>query len=46
MFQEIEGGHRLYVKDINCENWLQLRGAKPFSGGGSGKVPPLKLPKN
>ena len=33
MFREIEGGHRLELKDINCENWLKLRGAKPFPGG-------------
>ena len=37
MFREIEGGHRLELKDINCENWLKLRGAKPFSGG---ELPP------
>ena len=24
----------LELKDINCENWLKLRGAKSFSGGG------------
>ena len=39
MFREIEGGHRLELKDINCENWLKLRGAKPFSVGG-GEVRP------
>ena len=37
MFQEIEGGHRLELKYINCENWLKLRGGKSFSGG---KLPP------
>ena len=40
MFREIEGGHRLELKDINCENWLKLRGPKPFSNC------PLKPPKN
>ena len=38
MFREIEGGHRF---DINCENWLKLRGAKPFSGG---NYPPSNPP--
>ena len=33
MFREIEGRHRLELKDIYCENWLKLKGANPFSGG-------------
>ena len=38
MFYEREGGHRLELKDINCENWLKIRGAKAFSQGT--KFPP------
>ena len=33
------GGHRLELKDINCENWLKLRGGKTIFRVG-GKLPP------
>ena len=41
--QEIKG-HRLELKDINCENWLKLRGGgKTISGGpNASPEPPLK----
>ena len=26
-------GHRLELKDINCESWLKLRGGKIIFGG-------------
>ena len=43
MFREIEGGHRLELKDINCENWLKLRGGKNIFFGGGANSPLKKL---
>ena len=39
MFREIEVVHRLELKDINCENWLKLRGGKTISRGGTNFPP-------
>ena len=39
MFREIEGGHRMELKDINCENWLNFRGGETIFGGGGGELP-------
>ena len=35
----------LVLIDINCDNWLKLRGTKPFSGEGE-KFPPSNSLKN
>ena len=40
MFREIEEGHRLELKDINCENWLKLRGGKTIFRGSELPPPP------
>ena len=43
MFREMEGGHRLELKDIIYENWVKLGGGggvKPFSGGKCPLSPP------
>ena len=33
-------GHKLELNDINCENWIKLRGEKPFGGEKSPLNPP------
>ena len=33
-------GHRLELKDVNCESWLKFRGQNYFQGGG---MPPSKV---